>query len=85
MTSYICQQPGRNGQISRNVQPAKTELGKNRQSERQITSSETEFVIKKKKNTASKRKFRMGWLHRGILPNIQRIANTCPSQTILEN
>ena len=46
----ICQQieqPRRKEQISRNIQPVKTESGRNRQSEH-ITTSENEFIIKKK-------------------------------------
>ena len=46
---------------------------------RPITSTEIETVIKKSSN---KRKPRARWLHRRILSNIYRRANTYPSQTL---
>ena len=50
---------------------------------RQITPSEIEAVIKKKKKkTPNKPNSWTGWLHRRILPNIPRRTNTHPSQTI---
>ena len=35
-----------------------------------MTSSEVEFIVKKKKKTNSKQKSRTGQIHRGILTNI---------------
>ena len=35
-----------------------------------MTSSEVEFIAKKKKKTTSKQKSKTGQIHRGILPNI---------------
>ena len=46
---------------------------------RPITTSEIEAVIKKLPTHKSPG---TRWLHRRILPNIQRRSNTCPSQTI---
>ena len=54
---------------------------------RMITRSEMESVKKKKKKKlpANKREWLPGWLHWGILPNIQRRAYTNPSQTLPED
>ena len=37
---------------------------------RLITSSEIEFVKRKKKKTSHQQKYKAGWPHSGILPNI---------------
>ena len=46
---------------------------------KQLLECELECIIK---NTPCKQKFRMGWLHWTILPNIQRRTYTDPSQTL---
>ena len=46
------------------------------------TSTEIEAVIK---NLPKKQKPRTRWLHRRILSNIQRTANTYPSKTLSKN
>ena len=51
---------------------------------RLITRSEIESVIWKKKKNHCKQMSRTGWLHWGILPNIQRTYNY-PSQAIPKN
>ena len=49
---------------------------------RPITSKEIESVIKKSPN---KQESRVGWLPRGILPNIQRRINTYYSEAVSKN
>ena len=79
--TITCQQiwqPRRNGQFSRNIQPTKFNQEEIHNLNRMITRRETESVIKK---TSYKQKSRTRWLHRWILPNIQR-TYTNPSQTL---
>ena len=69
--TVVCQQiaqPRRNGQIFRNIQRAKSNQEEIDNLNRLITSSEIEFVIFFK--VSRKQKFRIRWLHRGILPNM---------------
>ena len=47
-----------------------------------VTSTEIKAVIK---NLPKKQKPRTRWLHRRILSNIQRTANTYPSKTLSKN
>ena len=72
-------EPWRNGQILRKVQSPKTEPGRNRKYERSITCTKIESVTK---IISTNKKSTTRWLHREILPNIQRRDDTYPSETI---
>ena len=83
--TMICQQIGklrRNGQVSRNTEPAKIDKKKDNLN-RPITRSEIQSVVKKKK-IPCKQKYRTRRLHCGILPNIHRRTYTDCSQTHLK-
>ena len=75
-------QPRWHGQISGNIQPTKTESGRNRQSE-QTNQQQWTWICKLK--TPSKGKSRTRWVHSGILPNTVRKADIYPSQSIPKN
>ena len=49
---------------------------------RPITTNKGESVIIKLPANESSE---LGWPHRGILPNIQRRTNACPTQTLPKN